>query len=149
MCSVDYKSTYVEGSTIYEEIGLDYLKSSGFKKLGVELLFKSVCLHLAYNDVITGESYLNKYCNVDVAFYNSFEYQVLSEIIDAVKDNDLEKFKKSSLLVSSKKVLPDNWKNPVFSKIQVKIPGGQIFNMLINNQNEVANKKNEAEIDWK
>ena len=82
-----------------------------------------------------------------MSFSNSDEYRFLTEAIEAIKEDNPERFESATSYLRNNKSLA-KWKIPIFSRIKSKFTGGQIVHMLNKNKKNEANFE-QVDIDWK
>jgi alpha-soluble NSF attachment protein len=86
---------YEEPIKIYEDIAIIYIDSSSLRYDTKKYLLRAGLCHLVTNNFIIVKKTINKYIELDVTFDSTREYQLLLLIIDAIEEEDLDKYKKT------------------------------------------------------
>jgi len=83
---------YQKAIEIYEQVATTALENSLLKWSVKDYLFRAGICHLCIGDLISIEKALEKYQTMDHTFSNQRECKLLCDIVDALKENDVQKF---------------------------------------------------------
>ncbi|KAH3667016.1 hypothetical protein WICMUC_005363 [Wickerhamomyces mucosus] len=119
---------YFKANDIYKKIVKNSLNNSMSKWSLKDYFFKIVASYLAAEDLVAAEKYLDESLQLDSSFQSTREYKLLTEIIRAVGDGDVEKFS-NALYEFDQYSRLDKWRTTILLKVKDTI-GADEENLL-------------------
>lgn len=90
--SAEYLQEYEIGIKIYEKLALKYLDNNSLKWGTKDLFIKSVLYYVAMLDLVAADRAINLYEEMDVSFIGTHENKFLRNILESVKDYNVQLF---------------------------------------------------------
>ncbi|KAI9021021.1 soluble NSF attachment protein [Phycomyces nitens] len=85
-----------------------------------EYFLKAGLCHFCIGDIVSSQQALEKYCNLDVTFESTREYQFLQGILECIEEDDTQLFTQKVYEFDQMTKL-DNWKTSILLKIKKSI----------------------------
>lgn len=95
---------------------MQYLSQSLMKGQAKEIFFKCIIVYLLYDGPTSADAYLSKFMNEDTSIYGSREGDLLKDMIESAKENNVVKFRTAVTKYNDFQQL-DNWKITMFNRI--------------------------------
>ena len=107
---------FSSASELYQKVAEESIKSTLLKFKCKEYLLKAGLSQFCNDDIVDSSRVLNKYCDIDATFSTSREYKLLSHILNALENSDLDLFTNILIEYDSISTL-----TPLLTKILVKL----------------------------
>lgn len=111
---------YDKAIELYEQIAAASVDNNLMKWSVKDYLFRAGLCHLAKGDIVAAMAALERYQEMDVSFSSQRECKFLQDIVNAVKDYDVEAFTTAVVEFDSITKL-DSWKTSILLKVKKSI----------------------------
>eukprot|EP00299_Pterocystis_sp_00344_P009904 c4312_g1_i1.p1 GENE.c4312_g1_i1~~c4312_g1_i1.p1 ORF type:complete len:291 (+),score=66.16 c4312_g1_i1:55-927(+) len=116
---------YDKAIEIFEQVGMSSVDSPLTKFNAKDYFFKAGLCHICTGDIVGAERSIQKYGDWDVTFNSQREYKLLTAILEAHKQFELDEFTNAVADYDAISKL-DNWKTTILLRIKEAIKSGQV-----------------------